>query len=54
LQPGAPADIDFADGDLADGLPRPAERALANTRRDEIAQAMWVQYQEELGRRAAE
>jgi hypothetical protein len=33
-------------GELADGFPNAAERHEANTRRDEIAQAMWIQYQE--------
>lgn len=33
-------------GELADGFPNAAERHEANARRDEIAQAMWIQYQE--------
>ena len=32
-------------GELADGFPNAAERQVANERRDEIAQAMWAQYQ---------
>ena len=32
-------------GELANGFPDAAERQVANTRRDEIAQAMWNQYQ---------
>jgi hypothetical protein len=35
-------------GDLADGLPKRAERERASNRRDEIAEAMWVQYQQHL------
>ena len=35
-------------GDLADGLPAHAERDRANNRRDVIAGAMWVQYQQHL------
>ena len=31
--------------ELADGFPNAAERQAANVRRDEIAQAMWAQYQ---------
>jgi hypothetical protein len=33
-------------GELAGGFPNVAERQAANARRDEIAQAMWIQYQE--------
>jgi hypothetical protein len=47
-QPGA-----RADGSLATGTARAAEKAQVNTRRDQIAQNMWAQYQEELERRAA-
>ena len=32
-------------GELAGGFPDAAERLVANARRDEIAQAMWIQYQ---------
>jgi hypothetical protein len=32
-------------GELADGLPRAAERERANNRRDDIARQMWAQYQ---------
>ena len=32
-------------GELAEGFPDAVERQAANTRRDEIAQAMWIQYQ---------
>jgi hypothetical protein len=32
-------------GELADGLPRAAERERANDRRGDIAQWMWAQYQ---------
>ena len=32
-------------GGLADGFPNAAERQVANERRDEISQAMWIQYQ---------
>jgi hypothetical protein len=35
-------------GDLADGVPQRAERERANNRREEIAEAMWVQYQGQL------
>lgn len=38
-------------GELATELPRRAERDRANERRDNIAQAMWTQYQDELQRR---
>ena len=31
--------------ELADGFPNAAERQAANVRQDEIAQAMWAQYQ---------
>jgi hypothetical protein len=31
--------------ELADGLPRAAERGCANSRREDIAQRMWAQYQ---------
>jgi hypothetical protein len=31
-------------GELAQGLPRAAERERTNSRRDNIAQQMWVQY----------
>jgi hypothetical protein len=39
LDPGA------CTGELADGLPRAAERGCANSRREDIAQQMWAQYQ---------
>lgn len=42
IQPG------WRSGDLADGLPQRAERERANNRRDDIANAMWVQYQQHL------
>ena len=32
-------------GELAGGFPDAVGRQAANTRRDEIAQAMWIQYQ---------
>lgn len=35
-------------GDLADGVPQRAEKERANRRCDEIADAMWVQYQQHL------
>jgi hypothetical protein len=38
-------------GDLALGPARAAERALADGKRDGIAQSMWVQYQAELADR---
>jgi hypothetical protein len=38
-------------GELARGLPRAPERNQAVRRRGQIAQAMWLQYQEELERR---
>jgi hypothetical protein len=38
-------------GELAQGQTRTAEKRRANTRRDEIAAAMWEQYQEELQER---
>ena len=40
IQPG------WRSGDLADVLPHRAERERANNRRDNIANAMWVQYQQ--------
>jgi hypothetical protein len=43
----------FISGELAAGQTRPAERRQANTRRDEVAAAMWVQYQAELQQREA-
>jgi hypothetical protein len=45
-----PADLErgFVSGELAAGLTRTAERRWANVRRDDIAAAMWVQYQAEL------
>jgi hypothetical protein len=54
-----PADLnEFADvedtqpgwhsGDLAGGIPPNAERQRANTRRDQIAEDMWQQYQQHL------
>ena len=43
----------FASGELAAGQTRPAERRQANTRRDEVVVAMWVQYQAELQQREA-
>ena len=45
-----PADLErgFVSGELAAGLTRTAERRRANVRRDDIAAAMWVQYQAEL------
>ena len=42
IQPG------WHSGDLADALPHRAERERANNRRDNIANAMWVQYQQYL------
>ena len=52
-QPGARMEGPAAaeEGQLADGLPRTAERWQTNERRDRIAQEMWVQYQAELSRR---
>lgn len=35
-------------GDLVGGVPQRAERERANNRCEEIAEAMWVQYQEHL------
>ena len=42
MQPG------WRSGDLADALPHRAERERANNRRDDIANAMWDQYQQHL------
>ena len=42
IQPG------WRSGDLADGLPRRPERERATNRRDDITNAMWVQYQQHL------
>ena len=50
-QPGACAEGPAEEGQLAEGLPRVAERRQTNERRDRIAQEMWVQYQAELSRR---
>jgi hypothetical protein len=47
LQPGMA-------GELATGEARAVERARANTRRDNIANAMWAQYQAEIQQRAAD
>jgi hypothetical protein len=52
-QPGVRKNLE-AVGELARGIPRAAERNGAVTRRDQIAQMMWVQYQEELERRRDE
>lgn len=52
-QPGVRQDPEGA-GELARGVPRAPERNQAVRRRDQIAQAMWVQYQEELERRRNE
>jgi hypothetical protein len=41
----------FFAGELAEGQTRTAEKKRANTRRDEIAAAMWEQYQAELQER---
>ena len=51
-QPGARAEGPAAaeEGQLAEGLPRAAERRQTNERRDRIVQEMWVQYQTELSR----
>jgi hypothetical protein len=49
-QPGTCAGEQAAEGQLAAGLPRAAERAQANARHDKIMQDMWVQYQDELAR----
>jgi hypothetical protein len=51
-QPGARAGGPAAaeEGQLAEGLPRAAERRQTNERQDMIAQAMWAQYQAELAR----
>ena len=43
----------FISGELAAGQTSPAERRQANTRQDEVAAAMWVQYQAELQQREA-
>lgn len=53
-QPGARMEGAAAEGQLADGLPRTAERRQTNERRDRIAQDMWVQYQAELSWRNLE
>jgi hypothetical protein len=52
-QPGARAEGPAAaeEGQLAERLPRAAERWQTNERWDRIAQEMWVQYQAELSRR---
>jgi len=52
-QPGARAEGPAAaeEGQLAEGLPRAAERRQTNERRDRIAREMWIQYQAELSRR---
>ena len=39
---------DWHSGDLADALPHHAERERANNRCDDIANAMWDQYQQHL------
>jgi len=41
----------FVSGELAAGQTRAAEKRRATMRQDEIAAAMWVQYQAELQRR---
>lgn len=46
-QPGACQCLEGA-GELARGLPKAPEQNQAVRRWDQIAQAMWVQYQEEL------
>jgi DDE superfamily endonuclease len=48
-----PVDLErgFVSGELAAGQTRTAEKRRATTRRDEIAAAMWAQYQAELQRR---
>jgi hypothetical protein len=43
----------FFAGELAEGQTRTAEKRRANTRRDQIAVAMWEQYQAELQERGA-
>ena len=53
-QPGAHMEGAAAEGQLADGLPRTAERQQTNERWDRIAQDMWVQYQAELSQRNLE
>lgn len=53
-QPGARVEEGPAaaeEGQLAEGLPRAAERRRTNERRDRIAQDMWIQYRAELSRR---
>ena len=52
-QPGARVEGPAAaeEGQLAEGLPRAAERRQTNERRDRIAREMWIQYQAELSRR---
>ena len=47
-QPGTGAEGPAAEGSLAEGIPRMAERWLANQRQAAIAWDMWVQYQDEL------
>ena len=47
-QPGACAEGPGEEGQLAEGLPRVAERRQTNERWDRIVQEMWVQYQAEL------
>jgi len=41
----------FVSGELAAGQPGRAEKEHANERRDEVVNAMWIQYQAELQRR---
>ena len=50
-QPGSRAAGQVAEGQLAAGLPRVAERGQANAMRDRIAQDMWQQYKDECSRR---
>jgi hypothetical protein len=47
LQPGEQPST----GELADGIPRAAERRKADARQREIADAMWRDYQRELRQR---
>lgn len=47
-------DVAQQEGALATSLPRPAEKVQTNSRRTQMATAMWRQYQEELARRREE
>ena len=52
-EPGARSNRRGVLGQLAGQLPRAAEKAQANAKRDAIAEAIWLQYRGELKRRDA-